>query len=161
MEADTLEIVKTFTPAFLGVIGVIITVIFSVANKKMSHQKMEKELFTEFNKRYDELNDSLSLLTRSMTIDELKSTKSRIHKKSLFLVLIDYFNLCAEQYYWKEKGRISNNIWGAWHVGMKYYYDNFPVVKELWQQEIKGEGYKSYYLKSNKDFFVNSHDFNR
>ena len=61
--------------------------------------------------------------------------------------------LCAEQYYWYKKGRISNEIWNAWHSGMMYYYNTFPVVKELWEEETKEEGFKSYYLKDKLGFF--------
>lgn len=153
MDTSILVFIKAFTPAFLGIIGVVITLIFSISNKKLNNQKMEKELFTEFNKRYDELNDSLSMLEDSITIDDLKKTLSKVENKTLYNVVIDYFNLCAEQYYWKNKKRISKEIWEAWHAGMMYYYNTYPVVRELWKEEIKGDGYKSYYLAEGKCFF--------
>jgi hypothetical protein len=153
MDKEILEIVKTFTPITLGAIGIIITLLYSSANKKLSHQKMEKDLFKEFNERYDSLNDSLSLLSDIKTIEELKSTESLIDKKSMYNILIDYFNLCAEQFYWKNKDRISPEIWKSWHSGMNYYYSNFPIVKELWRCEIANEGYISYYLNRDEDFF--------
>ncbi|MGB7528948.1 hypothetical protein [Sphingobacterium cellulitidis] len=153
MEASILEIVKAFTPAFLGIIGVIITLIFSVANKKLNNQKMEKELFTEFNKRYDELNDSLSLLTVTMTIEDLYKKPYIIKDKTLYNVVIDYFNLCSEQYYWKEKDRIPKEIWNAWHKGMMYYYNTYPVIQEMWKEETRGDKYKAYYLKEPIGFF--------
>lgn len=153
MEASTLEIIKAFTPAFIGVVGIIITVIFSAANKNLNHQKMEKELFAEFNKRYDALNDSLTLLSSISTLEQLRETNSFIDKKTMHHLLIDYFNLCAEQYYWYRKKRIKKLLWDSWHSGMMYYYTTHPVVRELWELEIKGGGYKSYYLKEGKNFF--------
>lgn len=153
METATIEIIKTFTPAFLGIVGIIITFIFSIANKKLNHQKMEKELFSEFNKRYDAFNDSLNLLDSITTLEQLKKTDSLIEKKSMHHLLIDYFNLCAEQYYWRSEKRISPEIWQSWHSGMMYYYKKYPIVRELWENEIKDNGYKSYYLKEGKNFF--------
>lgn len=135
------------------------TIAASIANKyqkhnlKLAREKMGKELFTEFNKRYDVLNDSLALLVENMSIEDLKSGKSKIENKTLYNVVIDYFNLCAEQYYWYKNERISNEIWSAWHMGMMYYYNNFSVIRDLWKEETKGEGYKSYYLKEGQDFF--------
>ena len=59
---DILEFIKALSPIILGGIGVYITFKYNSANRKLNHEKMEKELFTEFNKRYDHLNDTLSLL---------------------------------------------------------------------------------------------------
>ncbi|MCL7987062.1 hypothetical protein M8998_03800 [Sphingobacterium sp. lm-10] len=153
MDTEILDLVKAFTPAFLGVVGIVITVIFSAANKKLNHQKMEKELFSEFNKRYDEFNDSLDLLDTIATLSQLKEIDSLIEKKKMYHLLIDYFNLCAEQYYWYKKKRISAKLWESWHSGMMYYYRNYAVFRELWEAEIAGDGYKSYYLEKGKDFF--------
>jgi|SRR5690606_5471279 len=153
MTSDCIEIIRALTPAILGVLGIIITLIYNRANKKLNHHKMEKELFTEFNQRYDRLNDSLALLAETMDIDNLKSTDSKIDNKSLYDVVIDYFNLCAEQYYWKKRKRISSKIWDAWHDGMMYYYETYPVVKQLWDKETENEGWRSYYLEEKNDFF--------
>lgn len=139
----------TITAAF---IAARIAYKFQKGNLDLAHEKMEKELFTEFNKRYDNLNDSLSLLSNTMTLDDLKNYPSKIHNKSLYDIVIDYFNLCAEQYYWNSKNRISKEIWTAWNAGMKYNYTTYPVLQELWTAETKAEGYKSYYLKSNNLF---------
>ncbi|MGL5276095.1 hypothetical protein [Myroides sp.] len=137
----------------IGVFTLFITFWYNRNNLKLAREKMEKELFTEFNRRYDELNDSLSMLDDSMTIEDLKDTPSKIENKTLYNVIVDYFNLCAEQHYWKQNKRISNKIWNAWHVGMMYYFNSFPVVRELWKDEIEGDGYKSYYLTEGKCFF--------
>ena len=137
----------------LGFFTLIISWWFSSNNLKINHQKMEKELFSEFNRRYDLLNDSLSNLSGLNTIEDLKNTGSLIEQKSMYNVVIDYFNLCSEQYYWHKNNRISPEIWASWNAGMKFYYDNYAVVKLLWKDEIKSSGYKSYYLKKNVNFF--------
>lgn len=137
----------------IGVFTLLITLIYNWRNYRLNHQKMEKELFVEFNKRYDELNDSLLMLEVSMTIEDIKNTLSKTQNKTLYNVVIDYFNLCSEQYYWQKKKRISPEIWNAWSTGMNFYYNNYPVVRELWKNEIDKEGFKSYYLKKDESFF--------
>ncbi len=64
-------------------------------NLKISHEKMEKELFKEFNERYDKLNDKLSELNVDLDITALREDYYIDLQKNI----IDYFNLCAEQYY--------------------------------------------------------------
>lgn len=122
---------------------------YQKGNLKISHEKMEKELFKEFNERYDKLNDKLSELNVDLDITALREDYYSDLQKSI----IDYFNLCAEQYYWYKKERISKEIWNSWHSGMMYYYKSFPVVQELWEKETEGDKYKSYYLTKKQGFF--------
>lgn len=154
--SEFLEMIKVLTPTILGIAGVIITVIFSAANKKINHQRMEKELFKEFNERYDKLNETLSRLHPDFSISDLNTRTLGFNSRTYGETLIDYFNLCSEQYYWKKNGRISPEIWLAWNKGMNYYYNNFPVVKQLWKEEIKNKNYISYYLKEDEIFFKDS-----
>lgn len=138
----------------IGFFTLIITWWFNQNNLKISKQKMEKDLFKEFNERYDNLNDDLNKLNTIKNLEELKEIKSIDNvNKTLYNVLIDYFNLCSEQYYWYKKKRIPQQIWDSWYSGMMFYYNSFPIVKEVWQDEIKDGGYKSYYLKEKDELF--------
>lgn len=137
---------------FATIFATIIAFLFQKGNLDLSREKMEKELFKEFNEKYDKLNDSLEMLNDEMTIEDLKLAKSKIENKTLHNVVIDYFNLSAEQYYWKQKERISDEIWVAWNKGMLEYY-KFPVVQQLWKKETIEDNYKSYYLKSGDALF--------
>ena len=144
----------------IGVVGLIITWWFSQNNLKIAHQKMEKELFSEFNKKYDELNDKLKVIfdntqvNDKTTLNGLKKLNFKIKEEEIFpeIVLIDYFNLCAEEYYWRNKKRVSKKIWLSWQAGMKSYY-RYCFVRELWEKEVSDFGYQSYYLKEGQSFF--------
>jgi len=37
-------------------------------------------------------------------------------------LLFDYLNFCGEEYLWKTKGRIPENVWNFWENGMIYYF---------------------------------------
>lgn len=132
---STIEILKMITTICTAGIVAGIAYFYNRANLKLSHERLEKELFKEFNERYDKLNDSLEMLSLEMTVEELKLKDSKIERKTLHNVVIDYFNLCAEQYYWKDKKRISDKIWLAWSKGMMYYFEKFPVIRKLWEME--------------------------
>ena len=134
--------------SILGGCGLIITFVYSNFNRKLSKDKMNKELFTEFNARYDKLNDSLYIIiAKYKTINELEND-SKLKND-----LIDYFNLCAEEYYWHKKKRIDKIIWEAWSDGMNDWYKD-PVIKEAWEKEISEFGCRSYYIKDKNDFFL-------
>jgi hypothetical protein len=34
-------------------------------------------------------------------------------------LVIDYFNLCAEEFLWYKKNRIPNDVWSAWKSGIQ------------------------------------------
>ena len=58
----------------------------------------------------------------------------------------DYFNLCAEEYYWYSKKRIDNRIWNSWKKGMDDIYNKSEIIRTQWQEEIKNDGWKDFYL---------------
>lgn len=83
-----------------------------------------KELFMEFNRRYDRKNNKL--------LDILKTIEPLIEEQKI--LLIDYFNLCAEEYMFYEAGYIDKRVWESWNNGMKQFGQD-PRIFELWKQE--------------------------
>lgn len=134
----------------IGVFGLVVTWFYSNRTAKLEGDKMMKELFTEFNIRYDGLNDSLAILEKEQwTLPELELAKNQKYRDDV----IDFFNLCAEEYYWFKKGRIDSKVWKAWHSGMNYWVNNVEAIRELWYKELEANGKTSYYLESKEDFF--------
>lgn len=83
-------------------------------------------VLAEFNKRYDKLNDELA--------------NDWIKKE----VIIDYFNLCAEEYYFFTHGLIPQDVWDTWYGGMKDLFQNEKVQKEA-SVEFNDKGKRTYY----------------
>ena len=109
---------------------------------------MMKDLFKEFNERYDKLNHSLHKIEKNCKkLSDLEDSPKLAYK------LNDFFNLCAEEYFWYKKGRIDKDIWSAWSDGMNDWYNNVEVIQNAWEAEIKNRGYTSYYIKKKDDFF--------
>jgi hypothetical protein len=89
-----------------------------------------KELFVNFNERYDLLNERL---TRAL------------HREGAFTTddtqaFVDYFNLCSEEWLFFSAGYIHPTVWRAWENGMRQYGSD-PRVAELWRQESKTDSY--------------------
>lgn len=146
------DFIIQFMPAIItgivAITGVVVTVIFQRSAKRLSNDRMMKELFTEFNQRYDQLNDHLMFLEKKnltlLELDENQKCKAKV---------IDFFNLCAEEYYWYKKGRIDPKVWRAWYSGMNYWVNEVEAIRDLWLKELEANGKTSYYLDENEEFF--------
>ena len=137
--------------SIFGAVGIFITCYYSHNSKKIADEKMLKELFTEFNQRYNGLNKYL------VEIEGKYNSIDLFNEAENFYIIkqkvIDYFNLCAEEYFWhKHKERIDPVIWESWQIGMNYWI-KVPTIKSLWKEEIKNNGYVSYYLNDEDEFF--------
>lgn len=121
----------------LGLIGAIATLYFGLIKFKIENDSMFKELFIEFNERYSgELNN---------LINSLKDNPKRVLSNNEKNIIRNYFNLCAEEYLWKSKGRIPSNVWSAWKSGMMSNLE-IAQIRDLWLEEIATDyGRKSYY----------------
>ena len=86
---------------------------------KSDNDKIFKELFKEFNEKYDnKFNDGLE----DIEIQYLKDNNFVLDSNQKKLV-VDYLNLCAEEYLWYElekDTRKGMEIMGKWNGVFKY-----------------------------------------
>jgi len=73
---------------FGGLFATVLGFCYFVQQQKLAETVLFKEFFTEFNKRYDALNDRLSVIAAAR----------EARKPGEQQLIIDYFNLCAEEY---------------------------------------------------------------
>ncbi|MBV7437940.1 GlsB/YeaQ/YmgE family stress response membrane protein [Aeromonas sp. sif2416] len=118
----------------VGLVGAIIAGVigfyYFVQQQKLAETQLFHNLFTEFNKRYDSMNKHLaSLLEKkdSLTPDEQA-------------LIIDYFNLCAEEYLFYKEGYIHLDAWRSWCRGMLWYLRRHPF-KDIWHKEVRTESF--------------------
>jgi len=121
----------------LGLIISVSTIYFGLLKYRIENDRVFKELFDSFNKRYTSEFNNLIMKTRDhveykLTLDDEIS-------------IIDYFNLCAEEYLWYQRGRIPNKVWRSWKSGI---LENLRIaqIRKVYNSEMKTEdGKKSYY----------------
>jgi hypothetical protein len=106
-----------------GIVAFVISTLFLVQRQKLEETRLFKDLFTSFNERYDRLNDKLAAIGNDSELDAVTRSK-----------LIDYFNLCAEEFLFYREGYINDEVWKAWCRGMLQYLELRPVA-ELWRSE--------------------------
>lgn len=143
MEESLLSALPTFIVALLGI---YITYKLTKTSNKIAHDNLSKQLFTEFNARYESLNNILNNIPADKSLQLV--LKDREHANCL----VDYINLCAEEHYWFRQGRIDARIWKSWHAGMKEWHEKLLSLRQMW--EIESEFPESYYLENNEDFFA-------
>jgi hypothetical protein len=114
----------------LAAMGGIFSFAFFVQRQRLDELKLFRDLFTDFNDAYDELNDHLE---RIATHGQIAGPEDRQK-------VVDYFNLCAEEFWWYREGYIPNSVWGFWCRGMMYYFDRAEFQK-LWNDEQKINSY--------------------
>lgn len=110
--------------ALAGVLGFC----YFVQQQKLSETQLFHSLFTAFNLRYDKLNGPLAEITSR---NEPLSLEDRN-------LIIDYFNLCAEEYLYYKEGYIYRDVWRSWCHGMLRNLRR-PPVKDVWNEEAKTE----------------------
>ncbi len=69
-------------------LGAVLGFCFIVQKQKLEELRLFRDLFTDFNCRYDEMNEKLENILTGNQIEDSKLRKT----------LVDYFNLCAEEY---------------------------------------------------------------
>ncbi|WP_320112292.1 hypothetical protein [Draconibacterium orientale] len=129
----------------IGLLGTIATLYFGILKYKMENDKIFNELFTSFNARYnDELNDLINTLRlkskKELSYDEVK-------------MIIDYFNLCAEEYLWYSRNRIPRTVWRSWKAGM---LENLAIkqVREVYLSEMDSENARRSYYGLDKELKI-------
>jgi hypothetical protein len=111
--------------------GGALSLVYFVQKQKLEELRLFKELFVEFNARYDGLQNRL-LSIAQRTDGELSSEES--------LVVYQYFNLCAEEFLFYRLGYIDPAAWFAWQNGMRSYLAN-PRIRRLWEKDVKSNSY--------------------
>lgn len=117
----------------LGAAGGVTTFLFT---QHLQETRLFTDLFQRFNARYDELNQRLNVIVeirdREMSPEERQA-------------LMDYFNLCAEEYLYFSAGYIDAAVWRSWTQGMKFYADA-PHIRRLWEEELRSASYYGFLL---------------
>ncbi len=140
--------ITILSTVILGLFGLGATIFYSQTSTNRENDKIFKELFTEFNARYDALNNKLGEIVSKIQVDG--SNNILLEDK---MIIIDYFNLCAEEYFWYKKGRIDEKIWKSWNAGMNYWH-RYKIIQELWGEEInEKDGLIGYYINNGDEFF--------
>ena len=122
----------------LAIIAAGFSLALGLRQSRVENDRIFKELFTMFNEKYDvKFNDTLNNIALNLH-NERPYSLSEGEKK----LIIDYLNLCAEEYLWYTKHRIDEKVWTAWELGMNYFINLTPIKEvAMKEQEVSGSYY--------------------
>lgn len=111
--------------------GALLSIAYFLQKQKLDELRLFRDLFKEFNARYDDMNEDLARIAALPTahLDEEARAK-----------LVDYFNLCGEEYLYFRLGFIEPSVWSAWHNGMKVLIA-CPAISSVWESERQTSSY--------------------
>jgi hypothetical protein len=126
------SIIYKFFNGNIEILGAVmatgISISFGVRQYKIENDKVFKELFKEFNNRYDTVfNDFLNKLYEEKEIKLVLDLNEK-------LKVIDYINMCSEEYLWYKKGRIPEEVWKAWKNGI-IHYAQIPSINNVFKEQ--------------------------
>lgn len=109
-----------------AIIATGISLSLGIRQYKTENDKIFKELFTDFNSKYDlKFNSKLEEIIENSETNNNYTLLPENEK-----LIIEYLNFCAEEYLWKTKDRIPNNVWNSWENGMVYYLSK-PIINSV------------------------------
>jgi hypothetical protein len=120
--------------SILAGIGGLTTFLYT---QHLQETRLFTDLFKDFNERYNALNRQLN------AIADVAETGVQGEDGQ---ILVDYFNLCAEEYLYFNAGYIDTAVWSSWARGMKFYAD-VPGIRRIWEQELESGSYYGFSLR--------------
>ena len=129
----------------IAILATGISASFGIRQYKIENDKMFKELFQGFNEKYDvSFNNALNQI-----VDKYQKNGNYELDDDEKDLVIDYINLCAEEYLWYKKGRIDADVWFAWENGMRYYFLIKPISLVVTDENLQRDSYYGLFEKLN------------
>ena len=128
---------STWFQIVIAALAVIIPSILSFLSYKKGKAELFFQLFTNYNEKYSKLNDKLYLIIEKEATLKVNQIQISSFKKDEINSIMDYLNLCSEEYLWREKGFIDKNVWESWQNGIQWWYNHSILIQLIWKEEFK------------------------
>ncbi len=121
----------------VAVIATGVSLSLGIRQYRTENDKLFKELFYDFNKKYDStFNNTLNSI--DIEFKEKGNYELSISDRK---IIIDYINMCAEEYLWYTKNRIPSEVWISWKNGMIYFMNIKPINEIVINQKIQKDSF--------------------
>ena len=112
-------------------VGALLSIAYFLQKQKLEEMRLFREIFRECNARYDAMNEELMEIIDKPAVELTTKERARV---------IDYLNLCGEEYLYFKRGYIEPSVWHAWQNGMKAIVET-PNIHAIWVAEKKTGSY--------------------
>lgn len=126
-----LLVMKEQVATIATVVGALLSFAYFLQKQKLEELRVFREIFKECNARYDAMNEALAAIGQKEIADLTVEERSKV---------IDYLNLCGEEYLYFKRGYIEPSVWQAWNNGMKAVA-SAPSIRSVWNAEKQTGSY--------------------
>lgn len=126
------------TSTVVTFVGAILSIIYFIQKQKLEEMRLFRELFKDFNSRYDKMHADIYRIINDSNVDLSDDVRLKV---------IDYLNLCGEEYLYFKLGYIEPSVWEAWNNGMKIIVAKQPI-QTIWRHEKLSGSYYNLPLDS-------------
>jgi hypothetical protein len=126
----TFTFARAQAPALSGaVVAGVLGFCYFIQQQALAETLLFRDLFTAFNARYDGMNERLARIRGGGVLGR--------DEKDL---LIDYLNLCAEEYLFYQRGYILPEVWRTWCRGAQQYLE-IAAISDVITEELASDAY--------------------
>ena len=134
----TLFVRNESTSTVVTFVGAILSIIYFIQKQKLEEMRLFRELFKDFNSRYDKMHADIYRIINDSNNDLSDDVRLKV---------VDYLNLCGEEYLYFKLGYIEPSVWEAWNNGMKIIVAKQPI-QTIWRHEKSSGSYYNLPLDS-------------
>lgn len=127
----SLLVLKEQVATIATVVGALLSFAYFLQKQKLEELRVFREIFKECNARYDGMNEALAAIGQKAIADLTAEERSKV---------IDYLNLCGEEYLYFKRGYIEPSVWQTWNNGMKAVA-SAPSIRSVWDAEKQTGSY--------------------
>ena len=112
------------------------TIISLRTSVEQFNEQIQMNVFMDYTKRYQEivLNFPKSINNKNFDYEKIDADieKNMKIKEKTLRYMRAYFDLCSEEYFLHNEGKIDDNTWREWESGIKYTFSK-TAFKKGWK----------------------------
>ena len=114
-----------------GIATVIVAMVAVFIEIKGVRDQLWLHTFAEYTRRYSEIAEKLPSESRHPEGHFSLEGLSQDRRDEIMNAARAYLNLCSEEFYLHDRGRVDDETWGIWQEGMQATF-KLPWIQQTW-----------------------------
>ena len=123
--------------------GAILSFFYFLQKQQLEETRLMRELITDFNRRYGVMHGELQRILKTGQQECPAPRLTQDEEETL----VEYFNLCAEEFLFYDLGYVEPRVFATWDKGMSEYGKD-QRIWEFWKRERQSDSYYGFEFPS-------------
>ena len=123
--------------------GAVLSFFYFLQKQQLEETRLMRELITDFNHRYGVMHGELQRILKTGQQERPAPRLTQDEEETL----IEYFNLCAEEFLFYDLGYVEPRVFATWDRGMSEYGKD-QRIWEFWKRERQSDSYYGFEFPS-------------